>query len=414
MVKDRGLLKVYILKTLAYTLPYHAIAAFLFCAIGSGMEACLYAFVLVIPAALCLLTRLKLRGYVWFVLAHAAILALSLLCGATPTEKTIYAALVLIMCGDSFRIAFGKKAEWEHRTSRLCVLVFAAGYAAAIAFGYPALLPLYIGELVAFLALYFLVQGSFKTWYFVQNSKEIANLPAGQIRRVSTLLLFAFGLLAVGVMLLMAQLPIDLPWAELENALRLAVQLIFTAIAWIYSPLTGQTGDAGQTQSSDITAALPDEAASTSALAQLLEHIFYIVFLALAIAAVVAALVYLFYRLQKRFAERGRIETDVVETVETDVIESGVGRMRDGIRQFFRPESNAQKVRRSYKKYVNRRRGKGETISPAATPAEISRKIGTSGTEADAQIRAVYEKARYSEELVTKDDLLIIKRERKK
>ena len=88
--------------------------------------------------------------------------------------------------------------------------------------------------------------------------------------------------------------------------------------------------------------------------------------------------------------------------------------MRDGIRQLFRPESNAQKVRRSYKKYVNHRRSKDERIPPAATPAEISRKIGTDGTEADAQIRTVYEKARYSEEPVTKDDLLTIKRERKK
>lgn len=140
----------------------------------------------------------------------------SVYCAApTATEKIVYVAVVFVMCGDSFRIVFGKKEEWEHRTSRMCVVVFAAGYAAAYAFGYHALLPLYIWELVAFLTLYFLVQGSFRTWHFVTNSKDTANMPFGQIRHVSTLLLFTFGLLSIGVMLLMAQIPIDLPWAEL-------------------------------------------------------------------------------------------------------------------------------------------------------------------------------------------------------
>lgn len=81
MVKDRALMKVYLLKILAYTLPYHAVASFLLFMAGSDMRACLYAFVLVVPAVLCLMARLKLRNYVLFTLSHIGIMALSLLCG---------------------------------------------------------------------------------------------------------------------------------------------------------------------------------------------------------------------------------------------------------------------------------------------------------------------------------------------
>lgn len=411
MVKDRALMKVYLLKILAYTLPYHAVASFLFFMAGSDMRACLYAFVLIIPAVLCLMARLKLRNYALFTLSHIGIVALSLLCGAGMAEKIVYVAVIFVMCCDSYRIAFGKKEEWEHRTSRMCVVVFAAGYAAAYAFGYHALLPLYIWELVAFLTLYFLVQGSFQTWHFVTNCKDTANMPVGQIRHVSALLLFTFGLLSVGVMLLMAQIPIDLPWAELENALRFVVAGIFTVISWIYAPIANlQNGSSGQTQSSAQIIEPWAQAGDTSALGQLLEHVFYIVFLALAIAAVIFALGFVFYRLQRRFTEKTRLESDVVESINADVVENRIGRIGSGFRRIFTPESNEQKARRAYKKYVNKRRGKGSAISPAATPAEISAQIGALGELGDAQIRAVYEKARYSKGSVSSDDLLAMKR----
>lgn len=411
MVKDRALMKVYLLKILAYTLPYHAVASFLLFMAGSDMRACLCAFVLVVPAVLCLLARLKLRNYVLFTLSHIGIVALSLLCGTAATEKIVYVAVVFVMCGDSFRIVFGKKEEWEHRTSRMCVVVFAAGYAAAYAFGYHALLPLYIWELVAFLTLYFLVQGSFRTWHFVTNSKDTANMPVGQIRHVSTLLLFTFGLLSIGVMLLMAQIPIDLPWAELENALRVVVAGIFTVVSWIYAPIANlQNGGSGQTQSSAYSVEPWAQAGDPSALGQLLEHVFYIVFLALAIAAVIFALGFVFYRLQRRFTEKSRLESDVIESINADVVENRIGRIGSGFRRIFTPESNEQKARRAYKKYVNRRRGKGVDIPPAATPAEISAQIGALGELGDAQIRTVYEKARYSDDSVSSDDLLAMKR----
>lgn len=89
-------------------------------------------------------------------------------------------------------------------------------------------------------------------------------------------------------------------------------------------------------------------------------------------------------------------------------IESGASALAFG--GFLLPESNEQKARRAYKKYVNRRRGKGVDIPPAATPAEISAQIGALGELGDAQIRAVYEKARYSEDSVSSDDLLAMKR----
>ncbi len=120
MIKDRALMKVYLLKILAYTLPYHAVASFLLFLAGSDMRACLYAFVLVVPAVLCLLARLKLRNYVLFTLSHIGIVALSLLCGTATTEKIVYAAVVFVMCGDSFRIVFGEKKKSGSTGRRVC------------------------------------------------------------------------------------------------------------------------------------------------------------------------------------------------------------------------------------------------------------------------------------------------------
>lgn len=414
MGKDLGLTKVYLLKLIAYTLPYHAIAAFLLTLAGSGMQACFWAFLLVLPTFLCLFIRLKTKNYVWFTLLHLGILALSLLLGTTPAEKTVYFSVVFVMFCDSYRIAFSKKEEWEHRTSYFCVLVFAACYLASDLLGYAPLRPIFIGELIAYLTVYGLLQASFKTWHFLTANSALPNLPTRQIRHVSNRLVFLFGLLTCLVLLLLAQIPAETPWGALSSGVRFLAGGFMFLVSKIFTPLF-HLQDAGSVPGR--APAAPDGPwaleGNLSTWAELLGNIFFVVFLVLAIAAILFGLGYVFYLLQKRFAARTHMDADLVEFVGTDDVERGIGRTKKTLSALFKPETPPQKVRRLYRNYVNRQRGKRDVIPSAYTPAEISIKIGAMGTQEDAQVRAIYEKARYSEQTITKEELQQLKKIKK-
>ena len=411
MRKDYELLKVYLLKLAAYTLPYHAIAALLLTITGFSGQPCLFAFLLILPALLFLLVRLKIRNYVWFTLLHLGILALSLLFGTKPTEKMVYFCAVFIMFCDSYRIAFSKKEEWEHRTSYFCVLVFAGCYMISDLMGYTSLLPVFVGELIAYLTVYILLQASFKTWYFLATNSALPNLPVKQIRHVSHTLIFLFGLVACLVMLLLAQIPAETPWGALSGGVRWLISGFLFLAAKLLTPLF-HLQDANSVPGH--TSSAPDgpwaQEAALPAWAELLENVFLAVLFILAIAAILFGLGYVFYLLQKRFAARAHMDADVVEYVGTDETENGIGRTRRGVSTLFKPETNPQKARRLYRRYVNRQRKKNDTIPPAYTPAEISVKVGTMGTQEDAQIRAIYEKARYSQQMISKEELQKIKK----
>ncbi len=125
--------------------------------------------------------------------------------------------------------------------------------------------------------------------------------------------------------------------------------------------LTYKTAAAGQTQSSAYPSSRGRKR-DPSALGQLPEHVFYIVFRACNCGGYLCARVCVLPPAKTVYREKPS-ESDVIESINADVVENRIGRIGSGFRRIFTPESNEQKARRAYKKYVNRRRGKDDRHS---------------------------------------------------
>lgn len=71
--------------------------------------------------------------------------------------------------------------------------------------------------------------------------------------------------------------------------------------------------------------------------------------------------------------------------------------------------SPAARIRRTYRKAINRHRGRRKTILTWMTPEEVERHAGLPEDAAHKQLHILYEKARYSETGCTVEDLQLLK-----
>jgi hypothetical protein len=72
------------------------------------------------------------------------------------------------------------------------------------------------------------------------------------------------------------------------------------------------------------------------------------------------------------------------------------------------PKGYAKRIRRRFRKLIRSHAGPEAKLRPL-TPAELARSAGLPEGEPAAQIRAVYEKARYSPDAVGREDYLALK-----
>ncbi|MBR2264248.1 MAG: DUF4129 domain-containing protein [Firmicutes bacterium] len=113
---------------------------------------------------------------------------------------------------------------------------------------------------------------------------------------------------------------------------------------------------------------------------------------------------YIFYRLYQRF-KMDRVEEDVLsDYADTTVFVERVKpekRERRSLRDLFNV-TNDKKVRRMYQKKIQRRIKAGDKITAADTPRQI---VEIVKAEDLTQITEVYERARYSDIPITKEDV---------
>ena len=113
---------------------------------------------------------------------------------------------------------------------------------------------------------------------------------------------------------------------------------------------------------------------------------------------------YIFYRLYQKF-KMDRVEEDVLsDYAETTVFVERVKpekKERRSLKDLFNVP-NDRKIRRIYQKKILHRIKAGDPIHPADTPRQI---LATVKAEDLTHLTEVYEKARYSDIPITKEDV---------
>lgn len=142
---------------------------------------------------------------------------------------------------------------------------------------------------------------------------------------------------------------------------------------------------------------------------QVLEKLATAVFLAAAVIVIYKGLVRLFRYLKERLSDRAVIGSEALESV-VDVREKcGIERTRQERRSFLAFLSPAERIRRIFKKKIWSNRlvlapGGDTTLLGVLTARECGRQLG------DEKLADIYEKARYSEEECTAEDVRALRK----
>ncbi len=243
---------------------------------------------------------------------------------------------------------------------------------------------------------------------YLEVNKEVENIPIRTIGRTNNLMLLGYLGLTVAVMLLM-------PLLGLDRAIRAAWQGIMAFIRFL-SSLRGAEEVAetvppepeaiGGEQMGPMDFGVQEEPPVW------VEALYHALSVALAVAVgimVVIGIVYAVYRIVKAFYRPPKDNDDVTEFIsESDDRESagGIGGILGRIREVFDNSPNMT-VRKAYRKRV--RQKKAELLA-SMTPKELEDAAGIPEGEGRSTLHELYEKARYSREGCSAEDVQKLKK----
>lgn len=124
----------------------------------------------------------------------------------------------------------------------------------------------------------------------------------------------------------------------------------------------------------------------------------YLIFLLFAILLILL-IVWFFRRMRRKYAP-SVVSKETAYHEEKDLYVENLTSVKPSIRII--DSSNARKVRRLYQKTVEKKINAGLPITPDKTPGEIRQMVDTSGFN---QLTSLYEKARYTEEPISSQEL---------
>ncbi len=280
-------------------------------------------------------------------------------------------------------------------------LVLTAGYLGAEHMQNPFIRPYLLGCELAAIAVYFADMHTRNVNSTLTNINEMLNQPEQKIRRSNNriLLMFLIGTLAFALIAVVLRLDRVIVWT---------LQALLAGIRFLVSLIPSRDAPPDETSIPVESAPEPDngggmmpDGGSTAAIWIYLEYLLTFVM----IVAIVGLVIYGLYRFYKWFYSRSvktvhadefEETTDFIETQPT-VRTRGIGSLFERLRL-----TDEKKVRRMYKKRLAGPMKKGDKVRPSDTPEEILRKLPAENLEVLSEI---YERARYSREGVTREDV---------
>ena len=354
---------------------------------------------LLVPVYSVIIRRL-IKNFFLFFLAHVLLVGLMLLY-KNPVVMALIGGYVL---ADIIYIYVRKiSGVNDPMTSATLIVAFAVALITyifcarmQIPFVQPVIIAVFIVQIVAYL-VYFHQMNIHDT---LEVNTESASQSIKKINRLNSKVIWMFVivlLILIGVGVL-ARLDVIFTMAGrgLLAGLRFVLSFLFRGgkteaeAGHVYVDEAGGQGDPNT---------VPDDYV-TWPIWLILEKIMFV----LGVIVVLFLIGYIFYRLYQRF-KMDRVEEDVLsDYADTTVFVERVKpekRERRSLRDLFNV-TNDKKVRRMYQKKIQRRIKAGDKITAADTPRQI---VEIVKAEDLTQITEVYERARYSDIPITKEDV---------
>ncbi|MBQ4088195.1 MAG: DUF4129 domain-containing protein [Clostridia bacterium] len=263
----------------------------------------------------------------------------------------------------------------------------------------------FVGE-VCFLAGWFLYTGLSRTHQFLEDSKDMANVPAVNIRRQAGGILTVCTFAVLGIMMLA---PKTFLMQLLEWGKQGILYIISKLLGLVHVPKPEEVKEVEQVDMGQVfRGGLFEKEDTRSALWDILDNIVFVIVYAALFCAAVALIVYVVRKMRQLFSEQLEAETDVTERIVPEKRQSIFVRNRRGVKKDKMDGSPENvKIRKLYKRFMEAKAG--AYLTPATTPKELERAVS-----AEEEIRKLYEKARYSGNDCTKDEAERMKQQVKK
>lgn len=338
--------------------------------------------------------------FIWHILFCAAVVALV----PSMSAKVICLVVLAVLVGDSVAQLKKSFADGNRLHFGMAVIFIFASYAA----GYKALPVLEQACFVmtaVFMALYFMRTGFYNTQQFIEHNDNGKGTPLRDIKLRSYSLVGGFAASVGALMVAVRYMGGEVIVKHICNAL----YALGSAFArWLIYQLQGEYVANPETgEEADMFGFVKDAFAERQvpAFIEIIEKIIRYFFIAAIIIGAIALVVWLVFKLYSIFGEKKSGKTNTASEFISPVKTDRVARERLE-RKSKSPVRN--KARRYYKKYVLKHLANKE-LSGAKTPSEISKHLGLDKNIGDSEIRRIYEKARYSNQECTKDELKALK-----
>ncbi len=327
---------------------------------------------------------------------------------------TVYLVLLTIFALSS---KLREDAPRKTNSSLLLLAVFAAMYLLNDYLGITGLNNLILLLVILFVLLYLLNMYLINFEGFFQNHSNMANVPIKQIRNTNHVLILFFSSFCIIVMLFFTRLP-------LKELLSLAGSFLLVLLRAFFALFNGKEKPAPTENGKPEQGAPPldfGEANPPSLIWQYIQNILSVLFTIALIAGVIALILYGLYRIYQRFYENKnnyfQDKTEFISPFDSrevlkDNAPQAAAKRFGGI--FGR--SNNDKIRKLIYRAVTSHR-KNDDLPGNLTPSQLSEYAlgrekelsGNVDTQKVKELTAYYEKARYSREVCTKEEVHKVK-----
>ena len=248
---------------------------------------------------------------------------------------------------------------------------------------------------------------------YLYSRRSIANLPGKQIISTNRALMIVFSMLALVVMLVVPLLPLD----HIVYSIGIAIR---DFLRWIFSHFSSEEQTVVETAAESLAAsgqsAMFGDVKPTPAWLKMLYDILFAAILfvvsAGALVGIGYAILMLVHRFYKPSAVTGDIQEFINEETESTFLQDSEKKERDSLfSMLFNPNAT---IRKKFKKQIQQgshlNKKAGNSIPVSLTPLELEQYAKLPDDERTHLLHALYEKARYSKEGCTKDDVASLKK----
>ncbi len=360
--------------------------------------------------------------HIWtFIILHLLVLAAYTFTIGSILIRVVYGIYIIIITVTTFlkKIKI-EETQKSNTTLLLIVIIFAMNLYCSYR-KFSDLNQLFVVIVIIYVLLYLLNMYLLNFERFFQNHAAMSNVPIHQIKITNHVLILFFSSLCFFVMLLFTKFPLGELLKFLGNLLLGILRAFFSIFK---GPSQEDVPEIMDEPAADMGNAFPTiEPSEPSVIWELIQKILLGMFTLAIITAIIGLIVYGLYQLYKLFyAKKYNNFRDVTEFIspfeKKQNFKKGTLRTSTAIFFGFKVKSNSEKIRKHFHKAISVNTDSIDKLSKDLTPSELSgyalRKSSESlenhiDLDKKKQLTAYYEKARYSNEECSKEEVQIVK-----